>query len=132
MVTVFQQLGAAGTRIAGLAEPGVVDLLNRLSTAVARNVRAAWERFCRADSSSSGALEPRELKWFLEGLLPGCTPEDLRTALTYLHLLDVNQNGRLEWRELLVALRVSGLRRLPEAWQHDRWRTCSFIPLGLH
>ncbi|KAG2427358.1 hypothetical protein HXX76_012552 [Chlamydomonas incerta] len=110
VLTVFQQLGAAGTRIAGLAEPSVVDLLNRLSTAVARNVRAAWERFCRADSSSTSTLEPREVKWFLEGMLPGCTPEELRTALTYLHLLDANQNGHLEWRELLIALRVIPVR----------------------
>ncbi|KAG2493237.1 hypothetical protein HYH03_008653 [Edaphochlamys debaryana] len=109
VVEVFKQLGEAGTRIAGLQEPRVVELLNRLSFSLGRNLRAAWERFCRADVNGSGALEPRELKWFLDGLLtPGS--EDVRTALTYLHLLDVNANGRLEWRELLVALRVIPVR----------------------
>ncbi len=41
----------------------MVDLLSRLSSAVGRNLRGAWERFCRADANGSGQLEPREIKW---------------------------------------------------------------------
>ncbi len=41
----------------------MVDLLNRMSSAVSRNLRTAWERFCRADVNGTGALEPGELKW---------------------------------------------------------------------
>ncbi len=46
---------------------------------------------------------------FLSGLLPNSTPEDVRLLLTYLHLLDVNGNGRIEFKELLVALRVRAM-----------------------
>ncbi|PNH07904.1 hypothetical protein TSOC_005602 [Tetrabaena socialis] len=62
VVAAFQRLGDAGSRIAGLQEPAVVDLLNRLGQSVARDPRATWERFCRADGNGSGAIEPAELK----------------------------------------------------------------------
>jgi hypothetical protein len=45
---------------------------------------------------------------FIDALLPGCAPHDMRQLLTYMHLLDVNDSGAIEWRELLVALRVRG------------------------
>ncbi|GLC39247.1 hypothetical protein PLESTB_001651900 [Pleodorina starrii] len=119
VLEVFRQMGDAGRRIAGLQEPGVVSVLNRLSSAVSLNQRAAWERFCRADGNGSGALEPRELRWFMDSLLPRCAPSDMRLLLLFLALLDVNDSGAVEWRELLVALRVlpartpTGLLRPP-------------------
>ncbi|GIL82053.1 hypothetical protein Vretifemale_10957 [Volvox reticuliferus] len=106
VLEVFRQMGGVGKRVGGLQEPGVIAVLNRLSSALALNPRAAWERFCRADANATGVLEPRELRWFMDALLPGCGPSEMRMLMVYMHLLDVNDNGAVEWRELLVALRV--------------------------
>lgn len=42
----------------------------------------------------------------MDSLLPGCGPADMRLLLVFMQLLDVNDSGSVEWRELLVALRV--------------------------
>ncbi|GIL68702.1 hypothetical protein Vafri_21956 [Volvox africanus] len=132
VLEVFRQMGGVGKRVGGLQEPGVVAVLNRLSSALALNPRAAWERFCRADGNASGVLEPRELRWFMDALLPGCGPSEMRMLMVYMHLLDVNDNGAVEWRELLVALRVlpartqEGLLRPPRPpFQVRRFDTAS-------
>ena len=47
---------------------------------------------------------------FMQSLVPGAHSADMRHVLAYMHLLDVNGNGSVEWKELMVALRVSERR----------------------
>lgn len=61
-------------------EPGVVTLLNRLSSAVSLNQRAAWERFCKADGNSTSVLEPMELKWWAGEMRLGGGVEYMRNT----------------------------------------------------
>lgn len=91
-------------------DPTAVAALNKLSDAVARDQGRAARLFSQLDDQGNGHLLPSQLPKLFESLVPRMKPADKRAVVAYLHVMDLNGNGVVEYRELVCALRAVPVR----------------------
>jgi len=89
---------------AGAELEAAVQVLNEHVRKEMHSVKVAFDHY---DADGSGFLEARELARLVHSLMPALTRGQLRSIVQYLHTLDVNNDGRISYPELVKALHFS-------------------------
>eukprot|EP00798_Chlamydomonas_sp_ICE-L_P029768 gene29768-5416_t len=84
----------------------VMRVLDRLSRMLANDTETVRREFERLDRSRRGFLEPSELPPLLKILLPGLSNKDVQIILYHLGNIDVNGDGAISFKELMVSMRA--------------------------
>lgn len=67
-------------------------------------------QFARFDGNSNGVLDPKEMCMLLKSAMPALTPQQLRYALAHLKQYDLDGDGCLSEKEIMIALRAVNVR----------------------
>lgn len=84
----------------------VTDVLQRLSDYMRNDETDFYRQFSRFDVNNNGVLDPTEVAMLLKAAMPALTPQQLRYILAHLKQYDLDGDGCLSAKEILVAMRA--------------------------
>lgn len=86
--------------------PEVVAALDTACQRVLANPQRIRQLFNEVDMNRSGSLEPVELAAFFRRVVPELQAQHMRYLMAYVRYMDLDQDGRISWQEVLRSLHV--------------------------